>query len=99
MDTDGYSTDHIYVAAYLVCRGHEVVGTRGNGSRVSFIFNQSPQLSAAVASFLADGVIPARHFSFELLKLKRMIHGGKYELTKSENNENHQNGNECTRTT
>jgi hypothetical protein len=96
MDTNVYSTDHIYVAAYLVCRGHEVVGTRGNGSRVSFIFNISAELSSDVASFLADGVIPARHFSFELLKLKRMLYGGKYGLTKSENNENYQGFNSGT---
>ena len=96
MDKNVYLTDHLYVAAYLVCRGHGVIGTRGTGSRVSFIFNQSPELSDAVASFLTDGVIPARHFSFELLKLKRMIHGGKYGLTKSENNENYQGFNSGT---
>ena len=90
MDTNVYMTDHLYVAAFLVCSGHNVIGTQSNGSRVSFTFNKSAQLSSNVASFLADGVIPARHFSFELLKLKRMIHGGKYELTKSENSENYQ---------
>ena len=87
MDTNVYSTDHLYVAAYLVCSGHDIVGTRRDGSRVAFIFQQSPQLAAAVASYLADGVIPARHFSFALLKLKRTIHGGQYEITKSKNNE------------
>ena len=89
MDTNGYSTDHIYVAAYLVCRGHEVVGTRSNGSRLSFTFNNSAQLSSDVASFLAGGLIPARHFSFELLKLKRMLHGGQY-VKRLEKNENYQ---------
>jgi hypothetical protein len=91
-------TDHLYVTAFLVCSGHNVIGTQRNGSRVSFTFNNSAQLSSDIASFLADGVIPARHFSFELLKLKRMLHGGQY-MKKLESNENHQNGNECTRTT
>ena len=53
---------------------------------VSFVFNNSPELAADVASFLADGVIPARHFSFELLKLKRMICGGEY-MSRAEKNE------------
>jgi hypothetical protein len=75
VNTNVYSTDHLYVAAFLVCSGHDVVGTRMQGSRVAFIFQQSPELLAAVASFLAGGVIPARHFSFELLKLKRMLCG------------------------
>jgi hypothetical protein len=49
---------------------------------------QSPELLAAVASFLADGMIPARHFSFELLKLKRMLHGGEYVKRVEKNEEN-----------
>ncbi len=86
MDTNVYSTDHLYVAAFLVCSGHSVIGTQRNDSRVSFVFNNSPELAADVASFLADGVIPARHFSFELLKLKRMLHGGQY-VSRIEKNE------------
>ena len=87
MDTNVYLTDHLYVAAFLVCSGHEVIGTQNNGRRTSFIFKQSAQLSADVASFLADGVVPARHFSFELLKLKRTLNGGQYvkRVEKSEN--------------
>ena len=85
MDTNVYSTDHLYVAAFLVCSGHDVVGTRMQGSRVSFVFQQSPELLAAVASFLADGMIPARHFSFQLLKLKRMLHGGQYVMRVKKN--------------
>jgi hypothetical protein len=79
VDTTVYSTDRLYVAAFVVCSGHDVVGTR---------MQQSPELLAAVASFLADGMIPARHFSFELLKLKRMLHGGEYVKRVEKNEEN-----------
>ena len=90
MDTNVYSSDHLYLAAYLVCSGHDVVGTKIQGSRVSFIFQQSPELLVDIAGYLADGVIPARHFSFELLKLKKMINGGQNvkRVGKSENNNN-----------
>ena len=91
MDTNVYSTDHLYVAAFLVCSGHDVVGTRMQGSRVSFVFQQSPELLAVVASFLAGGVIPARHFSFEPLKLKRML-SGVHKVNRVENNDQHGDG-------
>jgi hypothetical protein len=95
MDKNVYVTDHLYVAAFLVCSGHNVIGTQSNGSRVSFTFNNSAELSSDVASFLAGGLIPARHFSFELLKLKRMLHGGQY-VKRLEKNENYQGFNSGT---
>jgi hypothetical protein len=68
-----YCTDHLYLAAYLVCCGHPALGTRGDGRRVEFVFSQTPQLSADAARFMADGAVAARQFSFEILKLKRLI--------------------------
>ena len=68
-----YSTQHLYLAAYLTCAGHEIIGTSSVGGRVSFEFTQTPQLSNAVANFMSDAMVPARQFSFELLKLKRLI--------------------------
>ncbi|HUJ93501.1 MAG TPA: hypothetical protein VLV88_13660 [Terriglobales bacterium] len=72
-DVPTYRTDHLYLAAFLTCSGHEVVGTASDGSCVSFVFHQTPELSAAVAGFMSGAVIPARRFSFEVLKLKRLI--------------------------
>jgi hypothetical protein len=94
-DRDVYVTDHIYVTAFLICSGHDVVDTRSEGTRVSFVFHNSAQLSADVASFLADGVIPARHFTFQLLKLKRMLHGGEY-MNRSGKDENYKGFNSRT---
>ncbi len=68
-----FATDHLYLAAFLVCSGQEIIGTSSAGGRVSFEFTQAPQLSIAVANFMSGALVPARQFSFELLKLKRLI--------------------------
>jgi hypothetical protein len=68
-----FATDHLYLAAYLTCSGHEIVGTSSMGGRVSFEFTQTPELSAHVANFMSGALVPARQFSFALLKLKRLI--------------------------
>jgi len=68
-----FATDHLYLAAFLVCSGQEIVGTSSAGARISFEFTQTPQLSIAVANFMSGALVPARQFSFELLKLKRLF--------------------------
>jgi len=72
-DNRKYLTDHLYLAAYLTCSGHEIIGTSSEGSRVSFEFAQTPELSAAVANFMSGALVPARKFTFEVLKVKRLI--------------------------
>jgi hypothetical protein len=86
-----FSTDHIYLCAFLVCGGHRIVAASHDGKRVSFEFLDTPQLNADVSGFMAGAVVPARRFSFEVLRLKRIIHGGELEKVKShgENEENH----------
>jgi hypothetical protein len=71
-----FASDHIYVVGFLVCSGHSIVGTSRTGTRVAFEFQETPKLLADVARFMAGGVVPARQFSCEVLKLKRTIHGG-----------------------
>jgi hypothetical protein len=71
-----YCTDHLYLAAYLVCCGHPVLGTRGDNRRIEFVFSETPLVSADAARFMADGTVGARQFSFEVLKLKRLIPRG-----------------------
>lgn len=68
-----YATDHLYLAAFLVCAGHRVVGTTRDGVRIAFLFDNSPELVAAVASFMAGGSVAARQFAFEILKLKKLL--------------------------
>jgi hypothetical protein len=72
-----FSTDHIYLCAFLICLGHRIVAARCSGRRVAFHFSCTPRLDADIAGFMAGAAIPARQFSFEILKLKRMIHEGK----------------------
>jgi hypothetical protein len=70
-----FASDHIYLIAFLLCSGHPIVRTSRAGSRVSFEFSKTPALLADVGRFMDDGVVPARQFSFEVLKLKRLLHG------------------------
>ena len=71
-----FSSDHIYLCAYLTCSGHNIIGSSRNGARISFKFQETPDLLGDVARFMSGAAIPARQFSFEVLKLKRTIHGG-----------------------
>ena len=71
-----YASDHLYLVAFLTCTGHKIVGTQRHGYRVAFEFVETPELLANVAGFMGGAVIPARQFSFEVLKLKRTLNGG-----------------------
>ena len=68
-----FASDHLYLVAYLVCHGHSILRTSRTGRRVSFEFAETPELFANVAGFMADATVPARRFSFELLKLKSTL--------------------------
>jgi hypothetical protein len=72
-----FSSDHIYIVAFLVCLGHKVIGASRHGGRVSFEFWETPTVNADVARFMAGAAVPARQFCFELLKLKRTMNGVK----------------------
>jgi hypothetical protein len=79
-----YLTDHLYLAAYLSCSGHPIIGTSWAGDRVSFVFCQTAELSADAASFMSGALIPARRFAFEVLKLKRLLPRSKQTMEKIE---------------
>jgi hypothetical protein len=69
-----FSIDHLYLASFLVCRGHEVSGTEvGDNGRIYFQFLDSLQLRSAAAGFLAGEQVDARKFSFTILKLKKYL--------------------------
>ena len=72
-----YATDHLYIVAFLVCSGHRVIGTSRHGGRVQFEFHKSPAVCSDVSRFMAGAAVPARQYSFEILRLKRTLHGGK----------------------
>ena len=70
-----YSSDHLYLVAFLICGGQRLLHAERARGRTVFQFHKTPELQAAVADFMAGALIPARKFSFEILKLKRVIHG------------------------
>lgn len=72
-----FASDHIYLVSFLVCSGHNIIGTSRSGTRVSFEFQKTPEVLADVARFMSGALVPARQFSFEILKLKRTLHGVK----------------------
>ena len=94
MDTEGknstsiFSSQHLYLVAFLVCAGHGITDTVRNGRRVSFEFSQTPELLTDVAGFMSGASVPARQFSFELLKLKRMLNGGQNQMDTLNKNDN-----------
>jgi hypothetical protein len=70
--TGYFATDHLYLAAFLTCYGHDVVSTTpATGTRVYFLFDDSPALRSTAADFMAGGKVEARKFSFVLLRLKK----------------------------
>ena len=85
-----FASDHIYLIAFLLCSGHPMLRTSRAGSRVSFEFAKTPALLTDVGRFMGDGVVPARKFSFELLKLKRLLHGNAPTVETFENEEKEQ---------
>jgi hypothetical protein len=69
-----FETDHLYLAAFLVCRGHELVAVvGGEGGRFRFGFPDTAEVRSSAGNFMAGGLVDARQFAFELLKLKKNI--------------------------
>jgi hypothetical protein len=69
-----YQTDDLYLAAFLLCHGLDLLGTHVDQvGRVRFLFSDSAKLLSATASFLADGEVRARQFMLTVLKLKKNI--------------------------
>ena len=69
-----FDTDHLYLAAFLLCHGHELVAVvAGEGGRFRFGFPNTSGVRSSAGDFMAGGLVNARQFSFELLKLKRQI--------------------------
>jgi hypothetical protein len=86
--TSTFSSQHLYLVAFLVCAGHGITDIVRNGRRVSFEFRQTNELLTDVAGFMSGASVPAMQFSFELLKLKRMLNGGQTQMDTLTNNEN-----------
>jgi len=82
-----FASDHIYLVAFLTCCGHSVVSTSRENGRIAFEFSKTQCLLSDVARFMSGAAIPARQFSFELLKIKRMLYGGQSRLKRVSHDE------------
>jgi hypothetical protein len=69
-----FSSDHLYLCAFLLCRDHQLIGTSvGEGNRIFFAFEDSGPLRVSVSEFMCGGEIAARQYSLALLQLKKLI--------------------------
>jgi hypothetical protein len=69
-----FQTDHIYLAAFLICHGHELVSVlAGERGLFRFGFPDTSGVRSSAGEYMAGGLVDARQFAFELLKLKRRI--------------------------
>ena len=69
-----FETDHLYLAAFLICHKHELVSVvAGEGGRCRFGFQDTSAVRSSAGDFMTGGLVEARQFAFELLKLKRNI--------------------------
>jgi hypothetical protein len=83
--TPTFSSDHLYVVAFLLCFGHQITSISRCGTRVAFHFTETTELTSDLARFMSGGSVPARQYAFEVLKLKRMIHeNNKVEKSKND---------------
>jgi hypothetical protein len=80
-----FISDHLYLVAFLICGGHEINCMSRDGRRVSFGFLETHELLADVANFMSDAAVPVRRYTFELLKLKRMLNGGQNTVKRLKN--------------
>jgi hypothetical protein len=55
--TSTFSSQHLYLVAFLVCAGHGITDTVRNSRRVSFEFSQTPELLTDVAGFMSGALI------------------------------------------
>lgn len=68
-----FTTSDLYYAAYLKVAGVPLLGTRREGSRVVFIFEQTPLLSDLKRDFYnRNGKVSALTFCDELKALKSL---------------------------
>jgi len=68
-----FASDHIYLVAYLRLRGHRIISTERTGRFTVFSFKRTPELDTDVADFYAGGMVPARDYVMEVLRVKKFI--------------------------
>lgn len=80
-----FRTDHIYLSAHLRLRGHGILRTEREGNYTFFVFERTERLNRDVADFHAGGLVPARDYAQELLRIKKLIPRKNGDVEKCQN--------------
>ena len=72
--TAGYLTDNLELAAYLLSRGHRLIGAAPRGNRiVTFTFDGAAAVAEDVSRFFAGDAVPATRLFEHYRTLRAMI--------------------------
>ena len=73
MSTDHFKTSDIQVAAFLVARGHSILGVEVDGFNSHGVFLFPTDVRGEVDEFFRDGKVSARRFANAVRELKARI--------------------------
>lgn len=73
-ETEIYKTSDFYLASFLKARGLKLVGTERQGRRVTFSFEERPELGELIMSFYNDGMVQVNAFAHAIQDLKAVVH-------------------------
>ena len=74
MNTE-YATSDFWLACYLRAAGYRMTDTRRDGSRLQFMFENTPDLRAAVQDFFSGAaLVSPQAMASECRQMKSLIH-------------------------
>lgn len=65
-----YQTNDLALASFLRCRSFQIANIKESGGRTAFVFEDTPELRAAVLDYANDAVVAVRTFSSTMRDLK-----------------------------
>lgn len=68
-----FATTNLWLAGFLLCRGHEILGTEDKKTMLRLVFENSPVSSGDIGDYGADGKVPARAFSKKMIGLREIL--------------------------
>ena len=76
---DYYTTTNLFVSAYLLSRGMELVETKKIGSMTNFMFEDAKASQAMSLDYYNGGIIEARKFVEAYVSLRKMVKNRRQE--------------------
>jgi hypothetical protein len=68
-------TPDLYFAAYIIAKGHPLQGTKHEGNRIYFLFEDDLMYEELRDSFFnCTGEVPAQPYSHQIKSLKSLVH-------------------------